>query len=397
MPSDRGNGLAMRAGFFLDAYSRRFDVDIFIAPVSGSVERTPFVQSRIQRLEVLDIKIDTHYRLLSSICNRACRLEAFRRYGRPSLAACAEHLRARLEWMTDRLSYDVVHVFRLYLAELASPWTVHDRSRPRLILDCDENDSFAYRRIAAMERKRPDYAAADWAEAEAAAFDKLAAAWLPKFDLAFAASREEAKSLSEFGLDVQVVPNLLSASPAFLPTTRNGPRKILFVGTLGYAPNADAVSWFVSRVWPRLQRALNYHVRLTIVGRNPPKPIDRLRFRRGITIAKNVADVSSYYRTSDIAIAPLRAGAGTRFKIVEAAMYGVPMVATSFGIQGTTFQPNVELLVADTHELFLRSCLSLLRDRQRSRTLATRARIKARRECSPSFWRAKVGKLVAGE
>src|SRR5437762_4951583 len=125
--------------------------------------------------------------------------------------------------------------------------------RARLVLDCDENDAFAYRRIAAMQRKRRDSTAADWAEAEATAFDRMAATWLPKFDLVFAASSQEANSLSTLAKRIRVVPNVLTALPTNVPSHR---RKrlptILFVGTLGYAPNADAVAWFVSRVWPRL-------------------------------------------------------------------------------------------------------------------------------------------------
>src|SRR5436190_1547435 len=65
MPSDRGGGLAMRAGFFLDAYSRRFDVDLVVVPVAGSMEPTPFVRSRVRELHVLKIdRADSHYGLV---------------------------------------------------------------------------------------------------------------------------------------------------------------------------------------------------------------------------------------------------------------------------------------------------------------------------------------------
>jgi glycosyltransferase involved in cell wall biosynthesis len=223
----------------------------------------------------------------------------------------------------------------------------------------------------------------------------MAAAWLPKFDLIFAASRHEAKSLSKFGMDVEAVPNIMTAPPAYLPGRRRRLRTILFVGTLGYVPNAEAVNWFVSRVWPRLQRALHYRVQLTIVGRNPPKAIARLRWRRGVTVAASVTDVGSYYRDADIAIVPLAAGGGTRFKVIEAATHGVPLVTTAFGIEGTTFQPGLDVLVANGHELFTQSCLQLLRDDLRRRRLAASARIKARRDYSPAYWRARVVELVA--
>jgi glycosyltransferase involved in cell wall biosynthesis len=398
MPSDGGGGLAMRAGFFLDAYCHRFDVDLVVAPVAGSGEPTPFVRSRVQRLEVLKVdRVDSHYDLVASVRDPAPRLEAFRRYGRPSLAAFNRAACPALERFAYGSCYAAVHVFRLYLAELAAPWMAKNHNA-RLVLDCDENDALVYRRIAGMERGRRNFAAADWAEAEATAFERMAAAWVPKFDLIFVASHREANSLSNLATSIQAVPNVLAAPPAKIPSRRErGLPTILFVGTLGYAPNADAIMWFVSRVWPRLQRALHYRVRLAIVGRNPPELIARLQWRRGITVAESVPDVGCYYRDAAIAIAPLGAGGGTRFKIIEAATYGVPLVTTTFGIEGTTFQGGVDVLVADDHATFLRQCLSLLRDGVRSRRLVASARRKAMRDYSSSYWRARVAGLVVGE
>jgi len=399
MPADGGSGLAMRAGFFLDAYCRRFDVDLLVVPVSGSGEPTPFAQCRVQRFGVVKVdRADSHYALVASVRDPTSRLEAFRGYGRPSLAACNGAARPSLELFVGGSCYAAIHVFRLYLAELAALWMTKNSNQTRLVLDCDENDGSAYRRIAAMERKRRNSAAADWAEAEAIAFDRMAAAWLPKFDLVFAASRQEASSLSGWANVIQTVPNVLIA-PVANSRSRRQRRlpTILFVGTLAYAPNAHAIAWFVSRVWPRLQSALHYRVRLAIVGRNPPEWIARLRWRRGITVTGSVNDVGCYYRDADIAIAPIGAGGGTRFKVIEAATYGVPLVTTTFGIEGTSFHPNVDMLVADDHEIFLRSCLSLLRGGLRSRRLVTSARIKARRYYSPSYWRAQVAELVADD
>jgi glycosyltransferase involved in cell wall biosynthesis len=399
MPSDRGGGLAMRAGFFLDAYCRRFDVDLVVAPIAGSGEPTPFVRSRVQRLEVLKVdRADSHYELIVLVRDPASRLEAFRRYGWPSLAAFNGAACPSLERFAYGSRYAAVHVFRLYLAQLAAPWMAKNRNRTRLVLDCDENDALAYRRIAAMERDRRNFAAAGWAEAEATGFERMAAAWVPKFDLVFAASHRESNSLSNLATSIQAVPNVLAAPPPkTLSRRQRRVSTILFVGTLGYPPNVDAIMWFVSRVWPRLQRALHYRVRLAIVGRSPPEAIARLRWRRGIIVAESVPDVGCYYRDATIAIAPVDAGGGTRFKVIEAASYGVPLVTTAFGIEGTTLQGGVDVLVANDHETFLRQCLSLLRDGVRSRRLVASARRKAMRDYSPSYWRARVAGLVAGE
>jgi glycosyltransferase involved in cell wall biosynthesis len=163
---------------------------------------------------------------------------------------------------------------------------------------------------------------------------------------------------------------------------------------MGYAPNADAVLWFVARVWRRLERALSRRVRLTIVGRNPPPQIMRLRGQRGIEVTGTVADVDRYYRNADLAIVPLRAGGGMRIKVVEAARHGVPVVATGFGVEGTTFRRGADMLVANNEAAFLRACLLLVRNPPLRTRLASQARNKVLRDYSPEYWRAQVAHAV---
>jgi len=394
MPSDRGMGLAMRAGFFLDAYARRFDVDLVVAPVAGSAPASAFVLSRTRRIKILDLgRPDSHYALVASLRDPIARLDAFRRYGRPSLAAFIAPARNALALLAADGRYSLVHVFRLYIAELATPWLGMGRDRPRLVVDCDENDALAYHRIAEMERRRCNPIAAAWAEAEAEALARFASDWLPKFDLLLAASVDEVKSLPSLGVGAMVVPNVAPGPPRSCRRRRNF-CSILFVGTMGYAPNVDAVIWFVSRVWRRLARALRGRVRLVIVGGHPSPAITRLGSQRGIEVTGAVADVAPYYREADLVVAPIRAGGGTRIKIIEAAAHGVPVVATSFGAQGTTFQHGVDMLLADNEISFLRACLLLARHRSLAARMGAQARAKAKRDYSPAYWRARVADLV---
>jgi glycosyltransferase involved in cell wall biosynthesis len=396
VPSDCGNGLAIRAGFFLDTYSRCFDVDLVVIPLLGSTSSTEFARSRATRVEVVGIyHADSHYRLVTSVRETSERLNAFRRYGQPSLSAFVSPACRSFQDLLGCETYDVVHVFRLYLAALATPWIAKARGYTRLVIDCDENDAAAYRSIAAMHRTLQNYEAADWADAEAVAFAHFATRWLPKFDIAFAASRQEVKTLANIGVRAEVVPNVAPA-PMAAPSRRvKRPPTVLFVGTLGYAPNADAIIWFVSHVWRQLQRALHDRLRLIIVGSNPPTRLARLASQRGIEVTGAVDDVTAYYRNADLAIVPLRAGGGTRIKIIEAAAYGLPVVATRFGAEGTTFQHGVDMLIANNATNFLRACLLLLRNPAVSKRLALRARSRAKRDYLASYWRGRVMDFVS--
>jgi glycosyltransferase involved in cell wall biosynthesis len=383
----------MRAGFFLEAYAKIADLDLIVAPVAGLFEPSGFVRKRARRIEVLKPSADSHYTLLASVADPQSRLEAFRQYGRPSLAASVGSARTQVQALVAERHYDLVHLLRLYLVELAAPWLGAER-HAKLVIDCDENDVVTYQRIAAVERRAGHVIAAQWAEAEAAGFARLAEHWLRRFDVVITASVSEARSLASFGARPLTIANVASP-PNRSPRRRHSTPTILFVATLGYTPNFDAIMWFYARVFRRLQRTLAYRLRLIIAGRQAPAALARLRNQRGVEVWENTADIATCYRAADLAIVPLRAGGGTRIKLIEAANYGVPIVTTSLGAEGTSFQNRVDMLVADNAEAFFKACLLLLRNRSLSQRLARHARAKASRDYSRHSWQRRVANLVA--
>jgi glycosyltransferase involved in cell wall biosynthesis len=406
LPADRGNGLAMRIDFFLRAYLARFDVDLAVFPVAGGPSLPPCqLLARVRRLRVFPPEaVDTHFMLVNALREPDARLAAFRRYRRPSLASIASSAsRSALKGWIAGVRYDVVHVARLYLAPLADVWS-GTPERPRLVLDCDEDDARAYRRLGAVERRAGCRQAADWAEAEAEAFARLAAEVLPRFDDVLAASPVDARMLRADGARGSVVPNVapLDATPLVrrpiigLRPGAPAARTILFVGTMGYAPNADGVRWLLTRVWPRLRAALACRVRLVIVGSGLSATLVRLARRGGgVHLAGAVPDVCPFYRAADVAVIPLRAGAGTRIKLMEAAAHGVPVVSTSLGIEGTTFRHGRELLLADSAETFAGACAYLLRRPAEARRMAARARLRLGQDYDRTRWSVRVADRAA--
>ena len=90
LPAAGGNGLAMRLGVFLEALATFADVDLAVIPVAGgTVARTPFLDAFGARLAIhhLAPETGTQFRLLSRLADPAARLDAFKAYGRPSLAS----------------------------------------------------------------------------------------------------------------------------------------------------------------------------------------------------------------------------------------------------------------------------------------------------------------------
>jgi glycosyltransferase involved in cell wall biosynthesis len=401
IPAQRGNGLAMRTCFFLEAYARHFDVDLAVLPIVAAPEKlSEFVRARVRRLQVFaPPTTDAHFALVAATIEPAARLSAFVQYGRPSLASRAgASARQMLEQWVRTERYDVVHVERLYVAPVVErSASLPAASRPRLVLDCDDDDATAYRQFAAIERRRGQAEAAAWAEAEAVAFSVMAHNMLGCFDLVFAASHIAAASLSTHGVKVAVVPNVAPAgSVPMQRRKKHGYRTILFVGSMGYTPNDDAAHWLLTRVWPRLRRLSRTPVRLMIVGGNPSARLLRLAQRSDVVVTGAVAETARYYGIADLAVIPVRAGSGTRIKLLEAAAHGVPVVSTTLGAQGTTFRHGHELLLADTEERFARACVELLRDCSRASRIARRARIRIALDYDAARWSRCIGDLVAG-
>ncbi|HUI30864.1 MAG TPA: glycosyltransferase [Candidatus Acidoferrales bacterium] len=120
---------------------------------------------------------------------------------------------------------------------------------------------------------------------------------------------------------------------------------ILFVGNFNHTPNADAVEFFLKEIFPLVLNSLP-DVQLYVVGNNSRK-IFRSLNSNNVTIVDYVEDLSEYYEKCRISIAPLRYGAGLKGKIIESLSYGVPVVTTSIGAEGTELQGGREIIIAD--------------------------------------------------
>jgi polysaccharide biosynthesis protein PslH len=363
MPSDQGNGLAMRLGVFLEALAACSSVDLAVIPAAGpAFPASPLVERVGARLVSLQSAgpVDTHFGLVQRVGDHAARLAAFRSYGRPSLAAAVTAaVRAELREIASA-GYDLVHVGRLYLGEAALDLPGH----PLLSLDLDEDDGCTFRSLAAAERQRDDTARtrADWADAEADAFDRLSSRVAPRFDQLWISSAHDRLIVAARtpAIAPVVVPN--TAHGPSTPERRDDGSTLLFVGSLRYAPNEDGLLWFAGDVLPLLRQRLGRAPRLLIVGADPPSAIRALAEQQGVEVLGFVPDLSDMYACASAAIVPLRAGGGTRIKIIEAAAHGVPTVSTSIGVSGLAFANGEQAWIADDAASFAEACAQCLTD-----------------------------------
>ncbi|MCP4317253.1 MAG: glycosyltransferase [Hyphomicrobiales bacterium] len=125
-------------------------------------------------------------------------------------------------------------------------------------------------------------------------------------------------------------------------------KRLLFVGHLRYRPNVDAVDDLLHRIWPRLQMEFaNLH--LCIAGRDPKSRVKRwVKSAENVKLIGDPESLEEIYATCDAVIIPLRAGGGSRLKVLEALAVGKPVIASAKAVEGLELFDGKHWLRAET-------------------------------------------------
>jgi len=362
MPSRDGNGLAIRAGVALEALAGRFDVKFVFAPVYGGAAVPGWLGELTTGTLILpDSVADPFLRTVPRISTGSEQRRALVGYPRPFQARFSTP-----QAQTDIVNFagpdvDLVYVFRLYLAGLAEPWAGKGDTRAIVVLDLDENDANAARTIATVCRREGDEGAAQVAEADAAKFDEMQDRWVPSADLVLACGPHEVATVEKRfpAVTARVLQNPVP------PTGEEGPAPpvdLLFVGNCSYLPNIDAARWLCQDVLPLLRARLGRPVRVAVIGSSVDYRVASLASDPDVEVVADPLWVTPWYRATKIAVAPLRAGGGTRLKILEAFAHRRPVVSTRLGAEGLPVKDGVHLLMADTADDIAEACARLISD-----------------------------------
>lgn len=380
MPAPTGGGLAMRAASTLKALSRHFDVDLLVVPVAGAATLpSDFVLRHATTVQCLDLEghLDPHFALIARLKDPAHREQALRAYPKPHLSryCTGDGARYLYQWR-DRRAVAAIHVMRLYLAPFADLFLrLPDSERPLCVLDLDDDEPLTRRRLADLHRRRGDRESAEREESELRKYAAFAARYLPAFDRVTVCSTTDADRLARQHTRARfaVVPNGYDMEKVNRPTpSASGPLRLLFVGTLDYFPNSDAARFLCSDVCEALRRLTDRDVELDIVG-SGGDGLARSLQGSGARIHGYVPSVTPFYAAADVAIVPIRAGGGTRIKILEAFAHRVPVVSTTIGAEGLDTIDGEHLLMGDDAESLARACLRVKSSPALAHSLAERA------------------------
>jgi glycosyltransferase involved in cell wall biosynthesis len=178
-------------------------------------------------------------------------------------------------------------------------------------------------------------------------------------DMVIAVSNEDHTILSQFRDDdkTYIVPSGIyvkdyAESDKVIELGENA---VVFTGKMDYRPNVDAMLWFAESILPHIPEA-----NLTIVGQKPHPRIQHLPEQDNISLTGWVDTVPPYLHATDVYIAPLRMGSGTRLKILEAMASSCAIVATSIAAAGLSDEVKSALMIADEDTTFANAIRDLL-------------------------------------
>jgi glycosyltransferase involved in cell wall biosynthesis len=196
------------------------------------------------------------------------------------------------------------------------------------------------------------------------------------FDQCVVCSDEDAEALARVGgcakAPITVIPNgvdLERLRPAPIPSE---PRALL-PATFSYAPNADAAVWFCTEIWPLIKAAVP-GATIALAGRAPGQAVRELERLPGVSVHADVPSMIPYLESARVVVVPVRVGAGTRLKALDAMAVARPVVGTTVGLEGLRIVDGRQAFVADAPEAFADAVVRTLQSDDVARAMGAAGR-----------------------
>ncbi len=197
-----------------------------------------------------------------------------------------------------------------------------------------------------------------------------------RYDRCVVCSEEDAEALSAVAPgargSTRVIPNGVDLDQ-LRPTPIPAAPRVLFPATLSYQPNIEAAVWFCTEIWPRIASEVP-DATVVLAGRAPAAAVRELERLPGVSVHADVPSMVPYFEAARVVVVPVRVGAGTRLKALDAMAVARPVVGTTVGLEGLGIIDGRQAFVADLPEAFAAAVVKTLRSDQLSRGMGAAGR-----------------------
>jgi glycosyltransferase involved in cell wall biosynthesis len=369
-PTDRGG--AIRYFNLIRRVATRYRVLLFAVLESADEARhLPKLAPFCERVEWAAMRAGSAAARARDFCGHLLR-------GRPLVTwpYCSRSLESKLHDLIGTGTVDILQIEHSFLAHFRD--AVPDGSPCRTILSFH---NFCQAQSRSMLRMHEGAVEKLGLLVKAALMRGWEARHVARFDRCLVVSEIEAQRLRAVaaGTAVSLVPNGVdTAALRPLPEAAAG-KRLIFVGHLRYPPNIDAIRFLARHILPAL-RARVPTACLTVVGEGTPRVLREFAGRDDIELVGRAGSPVPHYQDAHVAVVPLRAGGGTRLKILEAMALGRPVVSTPLGCEGLAVEDGKHLLIAKDADAFAAAVARLLTDRALATSLTQQARALVERD-----------------
>ncbi|WP_028987335.1 glycosyltransferase family 4 protein [Thermicanus aegyptius] len=168
------------------------------------------------------------------------------------------------------------------------------------------------------------------------------------FDRSILLNNEEAKKLSSKNNAKILVAYPLVDIKKKLNRNYNGKPRFIFIGALNIPHNEVSLLEFLQKVFPQVCRKIS-NVELLVIGRSPTNRLleEFYKHKSNIKYFTYVEDLDTLFSESCAMIIPLVFGSGVKLKTLEALARGVPIISTSYGVEGIPVTNGDNCLIED--------------------------------------------------
>lgn len=379
IPERASAGIFQRFSLFIDALKACFDeVDLLVFTAWKPENFEDFTQ---RYATVIFEKYGATVRLISVPANQKFTPQASARHYLSTAFevdkqngyaqyASAEQTKA----ITAQLSLEPNLVFIHRLNAFTPAWPVLDKIKAPIFFDMDDIEHRALFRAIAAQPK-------GWISGKLQILQWPALVARERHAVqrsmaTFVCSQSDVRDLQKLcGCDrVFEIPNTVSAPAQLMPAKVTPQNTLGFIGSFFHPATLDGANWLLEEIWPIIREAIPTAT-LLIAGGGSKAQVGQYDGQNGVQVLDYVDDINDFYSCVNATIAPIRFGAGTRVKIIEASGYGVPTISTRMGAEGLELEEGSEIELATDAQGLANHCIALLGDMARVQEIGRLARI----------------------